>query len=112
MAAGKEAQGTQLPVDLHSWGQVTKSGHRPSLPLIIKVLNDFFLSLSLSLSSQEREEALDAFKAGEVPFLIATDVAARGLDIPSVNFVLNYDLPDNIDDYIHRIGRTVRGLSR
>lgn len=59
-------------------------------------------------SQREREEALESFKTGQVPFLIATDVAARGLDIPTVNFVLNYDLPDNIDDYIHRIGRTVR----
>jgi len=57
---------------------------------------------------QEREEALESFKTGQIPFLIATDVAARGLDIPAVNFVLNYNLPDNIDDYVHRIGRTVR----
>ena len=67
----------------------------------------FLLPCSSSFE-KEREDALEAFKAGEVPFLIATDIAARGLDIPSVNFVLNYDLPDNIDDYIHRIGRTVR----
>jgi len=50
---------------------------------------------------------LNTFKAGQVPFLIATDVAARGIDIPNINYVLNYDLPDNIDDYIHRVGRTV-----
>ena len=56
----------------------------------------------------EREEALRLFKSGRLPILVATDVAARGLDIPNVNHVINYDLPTNIDDYVHRIGRTGR----
>jgi ATP-dependent RNA helicase DDX3X len=56
----------------------------------------------------EREEALRLFKSGRLPILVATDVAARGLDIPNVNHVINYDLPSNIDDYVHRIGRTGR----
>jgi len=56
----------------------------------------------------EREEALKLFKSGRLPILVATDVAARGLDIPNVNHVVNYDLPSNIDDYVHRIGRTGR----
>jgi len=56
----------------------------------------------------EREEALLAFRSGENPLLVATDVAARGLDIPSVSVVVNYDMPKNIDDYVHRIGRTGR----
>ena len=56
----------------------------------------------------EREEALKLFKSGRLPILVATDVAARGLDIPNVNHVINYDLPSNIDDYVHRIGRTGR----
>jgi ATP-dependent RNA helicase DDX3X len=56
----------------------------------------------------EREEALKLFKSGRLPILVATDVAARGLDIPNVNHVINYDLPTNIDDYVHRIGRTGR----
>jgi len=55
-----------------------------------------------------REEALDSFKKGKTKVLIATDVAARGLDIPAVGHVINYDLPMNIDDYVHRIGRTGR----
>ncbi|KAF4691440.1 hypothetical protein FOZ60_015437 [Perkinsus olseni] len=59
-------------------------------------------------SQWEREEALKAFKSGELPILVATDVAARGLDISHVNLVINYDLPNNIDDYVHRIGRTGR----
>ncbi|KAF4662878.1 hypothetical protein FOL47_006020 [Perkinsus chesapeaki] len=59
-------------------------------------------------SQMEREEALRDFKLGMRPILVATDVAARGLDISHVNHVINYDLPHNIDDYVHRIGRTGR----
>ena len=55
-----------------------------------------------------RIRALEAFKAGKVSALIATDVAARGLDIPAVSHVINYDLPSTYEDYIHRIGRTGR----
>eukprot|EP01023_Acetabularia_acetabulum_P029769 TRINITY_DN28057_c2_g1_i1.p1 TRINITY_DN28057_c2_g1~~TRINITY_DN28057_c2_g1_i1.p1 ORF type:complete len:517 (-),score=108.31 TRINITY_DN28057_c2_g1_i1:99-1649(-) len=59
-------------------------------------------------SQQEREFALRSFKSGRTPILVATDVAARGLDIPHVTHVINYDLPTDIDDYVHRIGRTGR----
>ena len=59
-------------------------------------------------SQREREDALKLFKSGKTPILVATDVAARGLDIPNVTQVINYDLPNNIDDYVHRIGRTGR----
>lgn len=59
-------------------------------------------------SQYEREEALKAFKLNRVQILVATDVAARGLDIPDVSLVINYDTPQNIDDYVHRIGRTGR----
>jgi len=59
-------------------------------------------------SQREREEALSDFKTGRRPVLVATDVASRGLDIPNVAFVINYDMPSNIDDYVHRIGRTGR----
>src|SRR3989344_2952384 len=55
-----------------------------------------------------RQRALEAFKAGKVGVLVATDVAARGLDIPAVSHVINYDLPSTYEDYIHRIGRTGR----
>lgn len=57
---------------------------------------------------QEREHALRSFKSGNTPILVATDVAARGLDIPHVSHVVNFDLPNDIDDYVHRIGRTGR----
>jgi len=59
-------------------------------------------------SQGEREAALDAFKKEQVQILVATDVAARGLDIMNVKHVINYDLPHDIDDYVHRIGRTGR----
>ncbi|KAG1435705.1 hypothetical protein G6F57_021002 [Rhizopus arrhizus] len=53
-------------------------------------------------------KALEAFKAGELEVLVATDVAARGLDVAGVPCVINYDLPYNAEDYVHRIGRTGR----
>ena len=59
-------------------------------------------------SQDERLKALEAFKAGEVDYLICTDVAARGLDIKDVPAVFNYDLPFHAEDYVHRIGRTGR----
>jgi len=59
-------------------------------------------------NQQERERALKSFREGRSPILIATDVAARGLDVPNVKWVINYDLPNTIDSYVHRIGRTGR----
>ncbi|CAM8940117.1 unnamed protein product [Rhodiola kirilowii] len=56
----------------------------------------------------ERERALRSFKCGATPIMVATDVASRGLDIPHVSHVINFDLPRGIDDYVHRIGRTGR----
>jgi len=56
----------------------------------------------------EREEALRTFKSGETPVLVATNVAARGLDIPGVTHVINMEMPKDIDEYVHRIGRTGR----
>ena len=59
-------------------------------------------------SQPQRERAIAAFKSGEVKVLIATDIAARGIDIPGVSHVVNYDLPDVPEQYVHRIGRTAR----
>ena len=59
-------------------------------------------------SQGDRMKALEAFKAGELEVLVATDVAARGLDVAGVPCVINYDLPHNAEDYVHRIGRTGR----
>jgi len=63
-------------------------------------------------TQQQRETALAMFRAGRCPILVATSVAARGLDIPDVKHVINYDCPNNIEDYVHRIGRTGRAGHR
>ena len=61
-----------------------------------------------SRSLGERTRAMEGFKAGTIPILVATDIAARGLDIPNLEVVMNYDIPHVTGDYIHRIGRTGR----
>lgn len=59
-------------------------------------------------SQGQRDRAIKAFREGEITILVATDVAARGIDIPGVEFVINFDLPNVPDNYVHRIGRTAR----
>jgi superfamily II DNA/RNA helicase len=59
-------------------------------------------------NQSQRSRILDAFKKSEIKILLATDVASRGLDIPNVTHVINYDLPESYENYIHRIGRTGR----
>ncbi|KAF8982439.1 DEAD-box ATP-dependent RNA helicase [Entomortierella lignicola] len=78
-------------------------------------LSDFLLGQNFPATSihgdrtqHERERALDMFRSGRCPIMVATAVAARGLDIPNVTHVISYDLPTDIDDYVHRIGRTGR----
>ena len=66
------------------------------------------LALHGDLDQRMRTAALDAFRAGEVQLLVCSDVAARGLDIPDVSHVINYDAPHHSEDYVHRIGRTGR----
>jgi len=60
----------------------------------------------------DRAEVMNAFKAGSCRTLIATDVSARGIDIPDVQYVINYDLPDKAENYVHRVGRTGRGINK
>ncbi|KAK1442352.1 ATP-dependent RNA helicase DBP3 [Babesia gibsoni] len=74
------------------------------------LLKENFMAVNIhgDRSQQDREEALRLFKTGERPILVATDVAARGLDINNITHVINCDLPSNIEDYVHRIGRTGR----
>jgi ATP-dependent RNA helicase RhlE len=60
----------------------------------------------------ERTATLNRFKTGEVKLLIATDISARGIDIPNVDFVVNYDLPEVPENYVHRVGRTGRGTKK
>ncbi|MEX0386622.1 DEAD/DEAH box helicase [Spiribacter onubensis] len=64
--------------------------------------------ISGDIPQNKREQLLAKFQAGELPILVATDVAARGLHIPEVSHVINYDLPQDAEDYVHRIGRTAR----
>ncbi|EAR55905.1 ATP-dependent RNA helicase [Photobacterium sp. SKA34] len=81
------------------WGHLAADGHRVGL-------------LTGDVPQKKRERILDQFTKGDVDILVATDVAARGLHIPAVTHVFNYDLPDDAEDYVHRIGRTGRaGLS-
>jgi ATP-dependent RNA helicase DeaD len=61
-----------------------------------------------SLSQQQREKILRSFREGQLPLLVATNVASRGLDIPEVSHVINYDIPEDAETYVHRIGRTAR----
>jgi ATP-dependent RNA helicase RhlE len=61
---------------------------------------------------KDRLDVMTQFKSGEVKVLIATDVSARGIDIPDVDYVINYDLPDVAENYVHRVGRTGRGVKK
>jgi len=61
---------------------------------------------------EEREATMRAFRHGDLKVLIATDVSARGIDIPNVDFVINYDLPETSENYVHRVGRTGRGTEK
>lgn len=63
-------------------------------------------------SQEERFEALELFRNGEIQILIATDLSARGIDVPKVSMVINYDLPDIAENYVHRVGRTGRGMEK
>ena len=65
-------------------------------------------SIHGDISQAQRSKAVEQFKSGAMPLLIATDVAARGLDIPDVEAVINYSFPLTTEDYVHRIGRTGR----
>lgn len=61
---------------------------------------------------RERTKVMEQYKSGIFKILIATDITARGIDIPNVEYVVNYDLPDKVENYVHRIGRTGRGKQR
>ena len=60
----------------------------------------------------DRTDVMNRFKSGQSRLLVATDVSARGIDIPDVDYVINYDLPDKTENYVHRVGRTGRGVRR
>lgn len=75
---------------------------------ILRLLDHRVTALHSALPHRDRISNLARFRAGAARILVATDVAARGLDIPEVALVINYDLPRDADDYIHRVGRTAR----
>lgn len=85
----------------------TKRG-ADSLSHILKVNGHSVETMHADRSQQQRSAALDRFRRGKVKFLVATDVAARGIDVESVGFVVNYDVPSTPESYVHRIGRTAR----
>lgn len=81
----------------------------------LQMLKDFLASKNIpvcwlqgEMPQDKRIAALARFKSGEVPILLATDVAARGIDVPNVSHVINFDMPRKADVYVHRIGRTGR----
>ncbi|MFO0764917.1 MAG: DEAD/DEAH box helicase [Patescibacteria group bacterium] len=74
----------------------------------IKQMNHTAAEIHSDRSLNQRKEALNGFKSGKYRILVATDIAARGIDVKGIELVVNFDLPDNPDDYVHRIGRTGR----
>jgi ATP-dependent RNA helicase RhlE len=85
----------------------TKHGAK-KIAASVRALGHTAAELHANRSLNQRREALDGFKNGKYRVLVATDIAARGIDVKGIELVINYDLPDNPEDYVHRIGRTGR----
>lgn len=83
--------------------RVVKAMERVNIPAI---------AIHGAKDQRERSEVMKRFKAGKGNILVATDVSARGIDIPNVHYVINYDLPEKAENYVHRIGRTGRGVQK
>jgi len=87
----------------------TRTKHRTERVALALAQSGFSVaSIQGNLSQYRRQEALDGFKDGTYKVLVATDIASRGIDVSDVSHVINYDMPDTADAYIHRIGRTGR----
>jgi superfamily II DNA/RNA helicase len=87
----------------------TKTKHKAkSLALHLEKYGHSATSLQGNLSQQKRQQALDGFKNGTFKVLVATDIAARGIDVSGISHVINYDVPDTVEAYTHRTGRTGR----
>ena len=87
---------------------------KKSVNFVEKHLRDDFRvdSIHGDMTQKMRDKVMNKFRNGNISILVATDVAARGLDIDDVDVIVNYDVPQNIDDYVHRIGRTARAGKR
>ncbi len=85
----------------------TKFGAK-KLVRAIRSMNHTVAEIHSNRSLSQRREALDGFKTGRYRVLVATDIASRGIDVADIGLVVNYDLPTNSEDYVHRIGRTAR----
>jgi superfamily II DNA/RNA helicase len=114
-----------FPVDKHLKtallkALLTKAGGGPILVftktrdrahrLGLQLKRDGFHAASIqgSMTQAKRQAAMDGFRSGKHQVLVATDVAARGIDVEDISHVINYDMPENVEDYIHRVGRTGR----
>lgn len=75
---------------------------------VLKMMGHKAAEIHSNCSQSQRREALSGFKSGKYRILVATDIAARGIDVNDISVVINFDLPDNSEDYVHRIGRTGR----
>ena len=85
----------------------TKHGAK-KITQVVRAMNHSVAEIHSNKSLNQRRAALDGFKSGKFRVLIATDIAARGIDVSGIELVINFDLPDNSEDYVHRIGRTGR----
>jgi ATP-dependent RNA helicase RhlE len=85
----------------------TKHGAK-RIALGVRSLGHTAAEIHSNRSLSQRREALDGFRNGKYRVLVATDIAARGIDVKGIELVINFDLPDNAEDYVHRIGRTAR----
>ena len=89
----------------------TRTKHRArNLALDLSKLKYRVSALQGNLSQNRRDEAMNGFRSGKYDILVATDIAAHGIDVPEVSHVINFDMPNTVDAYIHRIGRTGRAL--
>ena len=89
----------------------TRTKHRArNLALDLSNLKYRVSALQGNLSQNRRDEAMNGFRSGKYDILVATDIAAHGIDVPEISHVINFDMPDTVDAYIHRIGRTGRAL--
>jgi ATP-dependent RNA helicase RhlE len=79
---------------------------------VVKDMGHRVAEIHSERTQAQRQEALNGFKSGKYRILIATDIAARGIDVKNIEVVINFDLPDNAEDYVHRIGRTGRAGKR